>query len=692
MRTPEEKAALLRAFNNSLLDNDEELADAEAVNNESVPARLPPEEALDEESIVMRRRRPVLAIQSGAAVLEFSDRIDVPIWQARLEGAADVLKRAIAAVGRIELTGNPDFSWVGTGWLVHPGYLVTNRHVAEAFASRDGEKFVFQAGPAGDMTASIDMLQEIGRPDTQVFKINGVSYIEDRPGLDLAFLEVEQIDGQVATPIPLFTDAPPKAPVVAAIGYPAFDSRIPEPDLMRKIYGEVFDKKRLAPGVITDADEQRVLHNCTTLGGNSGSVLVHLDSGSALGLHFSGSFLRTNFAVRADRVKERLDALLAGTLGSKRETRSRVTVPRPVGASPDGQGRPSAQPTLSQPARGQSDAGGPTASITVPLVVTISLGDITSSALVATRNRPQVAPRPVTGSGEDGDAVEDEAKAKPEDYASRTGYAADFLGAKFTVGLPEIVRGKSEILTYDSGKHVLPYEHFSVVMHKGRRQCFFSACNIDGARSKSSKRTAWRFDPRIPETMQIMKECYGSPPKFSRGHMTRREDPAWGKAAAEIQRGADDSMHVTNATPQMQSFNAPIWLALEDYALQHAREDDQKISVFTGPYFTSSDPTMFGVRIPKKFWKVIVFIHDETRALCATGYEMSQEGNLEAPEFVFGNFVSPQLNMSTQVAISQIETRAGVSFDGLAEIDPFGNEAVGDVTVPLLHPGQIRFF
>ena len=30
-------------------------------------------------------------------------------------------------------------------------------------------------------------------------------------------------------------------------------------------------------------------------------------------------------------------------------------------------------------------------------------------------------------------------------------------------------------------------------------------------------------------------------------------------------------MHVTNTTPQMQAFNSPIWLALEDYALQHAQ-------------------------------------------------------------------------------------------------------------------------
>ena len=81
-----------------------------------------------------------------------------------------------------------------------------------------------------------------------------------------------------------------------------------------------------------------------------------------------------------------------------------------------------------------------------------------------------------------------------------------------------------------------------------------------------------------------MNECYGNPPKFSRGHMTRREDPAWGDPET-AKRGNEDSMHVTNTVPQMQAFNSPIWLALEDYALQHAREDDMKISVFTGPYF-----------------------------------------------------------------------------------------------------------
>jgi endonuclease G len=681
MATLEEKAALLRRFNASLLEDDAELADAEGVRDEGFEVRRSPSDQLGLETIVMRRRRPVLAIKNGAAELEFKDEDDVPLWKARLETARGALDPAIAAVGRIELTGNPDFSWVGTGWLVHERYLVTNRHVAEEFARANGDGFVFQAGPDGDMAASIDLLQEIGRDDKQVFAVKGVAYIEPRPGLDLAFLEVEQIDGRVAKPIVLSGRAPAKTPFVATIGYPAFDSRIPEPDLMKQIYGEIYDKKRLAPGAITGADEERVLHNCTTLGGNSGSVVFEPTTGEALGLHFSGSFLRTNYAVRADRVKERLDALLAGTLRTRREVPpARARDPRrPALAPSSAAGTPNVR----------GGAGGAATSITIPLTVTISLGSASTPAGASAR-RPTASMLALRDDGDDDDFREAEAKAKPEDYENRKGYLPNFLGVDFDVELPEIVKGRSDILTYGDGEHVLRYEHFSVVMNAKRRQCFFSACNIDGARSKSSKRTPWRFDPRIPPDMQIMKECYGNAPRFSRGHMTRREDPAWGKAG-EIQRGADDSMHVTNVTPQMQAFNSPIWLALEDYALQHAREDDQKISVFTGPYFTKDDPTMFGVRIPLKFWKVIAFVHDETGELCATGYEMSQADNLEEPEFVFGSFVSPHLNVSTQVAISAIESRAGISFNGLADVDPLANESVGDATRPLLRPEHIRF-
>jgi endonuclease G len=172
-------------------------------------------------------------------------------------------------------------------------------------------------------------------------------------------------------------------------------------------------------------------------------------------------------------------------------------------------------------------------------------------------------------------------------------------------------------------------------------------------------------DPRIPDALQILEECYGreTEGKFSRGHMTRREDPNWGSQTV-VKRANADTFHVTNACPQMQPFNAGIWNGLEDYALQNARQDDMRISVFTGPVFHDDDPLMFGVVIPVTFWKVIVFVHDSTGKLTATGYTMSQRDFLPGEEFVFGQYGTFQTPLST------IEQMTRLSFGKLTKADP----------------------
>lgn len=94
-------------------------------------------------------------------------------------------------------------------------------------------------------------------------------------------------------------------------------------------------------------------------------------------------------------------------------------------------------------------------------------------------------------------------------------------------------------------------------------------------------------------------------------------------------------------------------------------------------------------------WKAIAFVHEKTGKLCATGYEMSQEANLKRlkddQEFVFGDFVSPQLNISTQVPIATIEARAGLYIGGLAATDPLSREVVSGPPGSLLLAEQIRF-
>jgi len=220
-------------------------------------------------------------------------------------------------------------------------------------------------------------------------------------------------------------------------------------------------------------------------------------------------------------------------------------------------------------------------------------------------------------------------------------------------------------------------------MNRSRRLCVFSAGNIDGRSPGKFQRPSWRLDPRIPKEEQIRDECYGNPPLFSRGHMTRREDPIWG-TPEEAALGNSDSMHVTNTVPQMQPFNAGVWLGLEDYALQHARSDKMRISVFTGPFFLDDDPVREGVRIPRSFWKVIAFVHDQTHKLCATGYTMSQASFIGPDEFVFGQ------HATSQARIADIESRAGLSFGPLTKLDPFDGADEGVLT-ELLDLSQIRF-
>jgi endonuclease G len=676
----EEKLARLRNFNALVHRDDPELAKESADLGPSSSAlesmsTLTPDEGVGLESIILRRTRPVLAIRDNDTVLNFVDQSDSEIWSARLKKAKPNLDHAIHAVGRINLQG-ARLDWVGTGWLVASNILVTNRHVAREFATRKGDGYTFQTGLNGPMSADVDFLQEINNPAQLIFKLIRPLHIEEEPGPDLSFFEVEITSGNASLAAPIDLAARiTTTQNVATIGYPAYDSRIPEPALMEDIFGKTYNKKRLAPGGITEVNPTLLLHTCTTLGGNSGSAVIDLDSGQALGLHFSGSFLATNYAVRADVVKQLLDDVRTG-----RVTRPETRKPAPVPVAPRA-------PTVMVPRPGSG-----TASITIPLTVTVSLGD--GAAPVARRLR--AAPSLSADAG--GGAVEGE-EAVAEDYRDRGGYQPEFLGdGKMKVDLPSVERAADDVLDFQidgKSESELRYEHYSVTMSRSRRMCFFSAVNIDGNLSKKSARVGWKWDPRIPKAQQIMNECYGNPPKFSRGHMTRREDPGWGNPKT-AKRGNEDSMHVTNTTPQMQAFNAPIWLALEDYALGHAKEDEMKISVFTGPYFEDQDPEMYGVRIPLAFWKIIAFIHDETGKLCATGYEMNQQKTLQPEEeFVFGPFTSPQLNVATQVPIRSIEARSGLSFGRLASVDPLAgsDEGLADAgpRAPLEALEQIRF-
>lgn len=269
-----------------------------------------------EESIVLANLRPVLTIRDNRIVPEFSGP-DVIVWRDRLMEKEALLNSVIPSIGRVEVNNNVVYNWVGTGWLIDTDILVTNRHVASKF-SQNNEGFSFKVGfPSGYQSAKLDFLEEDQRNTSLEFDIESVIWMaeNDKTQPDVAFMRVKRKPNGPALPEPIkLADTIDEGEVVVTIGYPARDSSIPDQEIVLKIFGNVYDKKRLAPGEIVQVNEVELEHDCSTLGGNSGSAVISLISGKAVGLHFAGLYMQSNFAVPATVLKDLLQKLKKGTL------------------------------------------------------------------------------------------------------------------------------------------------------------------------------------------------------------------------------------------------------------------------------------------------------------------------------------------------------------------------------------------
>ncbi len=60
-------------------------------------------------------------------------------------------------------------------------------------------------------------------------------------------------------------------------------------------------------------------------------------------------------------------------------------------------------------------------------------------------------------------------------------------------------------------------------------------------------------DPRDPPAPERL--LHKDRQSFDKGHIVRREDVAWGTSYEELRRANGDTYHVTNCSPQIESFN-----------------------------------------------------------------------------------------------------------------------------------------
>jgi len=249
--------------------------------------------------------------------------------------------------------------------------------------------------------------------------------------------------------------------------------------------------------------------------------------------------------------------------------------------------------------------------------------------------------------------------------AGRTGYRSDFI-EEFPIALPSASKWARDIAPVaDRSDGILPYTHFSLMISKSRRLALFAAVNVDGKRAMKIKRThdRWLYDGRLERSHQVGNELYVSTP-LDRGHLVRREDPVWGPDAETANA---DTFHFTNCAPQHEDLNERIWLGLENYILANVRADKMRVSVFTGPVLAKNDPSFRGVKIPRRFWKVVAFLLPDGRR-SATGYMISQAGMITDLEYVFGAY------KTFQIPITMIEKVTGLNFGELSAYDGFSSK------------------
>ena len=275
-------------------EQDRDLA-REAVRKVSRGEPLTPPEENVYEAIVLPTGRPVLNIVNGTYPAPRTPwrHLDQPRYRT-------VIEKAIAAVGRVEVPDHPSIPYAGTGFVVGDGLLMTNRHVAEIFVLGLGiRELRFRSGLE---SAGVDFRREVDSKASEYFEIRQVLMLH--PYWDMALFQVDGLRNRT----PLTLQAEPAQDLenqeVVVIGYPAEDPRN-DHDLQQRIFGGRFQVKRLQPGKLMGTRQtnsfghpvQAMAHNSSTLGGNSGSAVISVKTGMALGLHFGGVYLEANYAV-----------------------------------------------------------------------------------------------------------------------------------------------------------------------------------------------------------------------------------------------------------------------------------------------------------------------------------------------------------------------------------------------------------
>lgn len=268
------------------------------------PRLLRPSKPLErsEDTGVIFAGSPLLAA-NVAAPLSTAGQLTASSLQ-MLSGPFAILRPAYKATGRIGYAqiGKPtsdDYAF-GTGFLVTPNHVITNRHVHGFYSEY----------LTGDDCGGIEFVAEKDKDASDYYEFDGNPPLLV-PGLDIAIYTLAKTveNREPIAQVPLSTETL-KGRDIVVIGYP--DSfKTDDPDVLAALEKDpVFAVKRISQGQIfrhsTDIDDPygveatvtesdtidfsmpAISHNASTMTGNSGSPILDAKTGELLGVHFAG--------------------------------------------------------------------------------------------------------------------------------------------------------------------------------------------------------------------------------------------------------------------------------------------------------------------------------------------------------------------------------------------------------------------
>jgi len=261
-----------------------------ATTGEEATTTSPKEEAIVR---IVQDHRPGLLVRLNKFKLPTDG-----MWKEKLESKCSLIENVIPAVGAILQNGN----LLGTCWLISEDIVITNRHVANRFSEFDTLGHIFIK--KGEHIQVDWNLEHNRNSPAKLTDVTNILHCESETGPDVAILKLGTPPS--ISPIKMNRDPPHAGDHLVTIGFPTQPNHEPHGVVLR-VFGSILGVKYVCPGMMICINEEVLFHDCSTLRGSSGSVVVDLETGKAVGLHSGGKYEESNEAVPAHTLVQILE-------------------------------------------------------------------------------------------------------------------------------------------------------------------------------------------------------------------------------------------------------------------------------------------------------------------------------------------------------------------------------------------------